>query len=350
MKIRRFLARNKVILTLITIVLACLLYYVYLHRHPRTDNAFVVANVIPISALVPGYITDIYVENNQQVKKGDKLFTVYTLPYELELKKLQANLKATQFSTRALVDEIKVKQLGYDAANAQYKNAEYLAEQSLWLSKRQAVSQQNSEVLGSQRDEAKAQLFIAETNLQITKEQYQNSLAVEESLAAQVENAKVNLEMTTVYAQSNGIISNMYITKGIYATPGSTLLGSALFSFIDTDKWWIQANIKETELNKVKEGQKAWIKLWIYPEKVFEGRVSNIGWNVNRQNSSMVNFLQTVQDENDWFLLPQRFPVQIEITDKDIEKYPLHIGLTATVAIDTQDNIFRHLFWQIDWW
>lgn len=160
MKIRRFFARNKVILILIGIVVLCFLYYIYLHRHPRTDNAFVVANVIPVSALVPGYITDIYVENNQKVNKGDKLFTVYTTPYELALKTLQANLKAAQFNSQALANEIKVKQLSYDATNAQFKNAEYLAQQSLWLLKKQAVAQQNTEILGAQRDEAKAALYI----------------------------------------------------------------------------------------------------------------------------------------------------------------------------------------------
>ncbi len=350
MKVKRFFARNKVILILVTIVLLCLLYYVYLHRHPRTDNAFVVGNTIPISALVPGYITDIYVVNNQQVKKGDKLFTVYKKPYELALAQLQADLKATHFTTLALQSEITVNQLQYDQALAQYNNAKYLFEQSEWLYKKNAVSQQETESLMTKFKVADSALKIATGNLDMVKNQYQNSLATEDSLTAQVENAKVNLQMTTVYAQSNGIVSNMYITKGVYAAPGTPMLGSALFSFTDTDTWWIQANMKETELNKVEEGQKVWIKLWIYPEEIFEGKITKIGWNVNRQNSSTVNFLQDVQDENDWFLLPQRFPVQIEITDKNIEKYPLHVGLTATVVIDTKDNIWRHLFWQIDWW
>lgn len=350
MKIRRFFARNRVILILIGIVILCLLYYVYLHRHPRTDNAFIVANTIPISSYVSGYITDVYIENNQEVRKGDKLFTIYTIPYELALKQLQANLKAEQFNSQALANQIKVKKLAYDSAMAQYNNAEYLANQAVWLDKKQAVSEQEAEVKSSQRDVAKANLEMAATELEITKNQYQNSLATEESLTAQVENAKVNLQMTTVYAPTNGIISNMYITKGMYTTPGSTLVGDSLFSFIDTDKWWVQANIKETELDRVKEGQTVWIKLWTYPKKVFEGKVSKIGWNVNRQDSSNVNFLQNVQDENDWFLLPQRFPVQIEVTDKEIDKYPLHVGMTATVVIDTKDNILSHLFWQIDLW
>ncbi|HBM17064.1 MAG TPA: hypothetical protein DD381_12075 [Lentisphaeria bacterium] len=350
MKIRRFFARNRVLLVLVGILLLFLFYYCYLHRHPRTDNAFVIANTIPISSYVSGYITDVYVENNQEVKKGDKLFTIYTTPYELALKQLEAELKAEQYNSKALANQIKQKELAYQAATAQFKNADYLALQSEWLANKNAVSDQDAEVKGSQKDVAKANLEMAATELEIIKNQYQNSLATEESLAAQVANAKVNLEMTTVYAPANGIISNMYITKGMYTAPGSALFGDALFSFIETDKWWVQANIKETELDKVKEGQKVWMKLWIYPEKVFEGKISKIGWNVNRQESSMTNFLQNVKDENEWFLLPQRFPVQVEIIDKDISKYPLHVGLTATVVINTEDYIWEHLFWQIDWW
>jgi len=194
-----------------------------------------------------------------------------------------------------------------------------------------------------EREVAQAQLKIAEAGMNVTKENLQNAYATVESLSAELEEAKVNLSLTTIYAQTDGIVSNMYLTKSVYADQGKPL-----FSFIDTDEWWIQANIKETELSNVREGQKVWIKLWLYPYKYFEGRVANIGWNVNRQLTSAENQLAEVIKENEWFLLPQRFPVQIKITDKEIDKYPLHVGATATVIIDTEDDIIRHLFWQID--
>ncbi len=350
MRLKRFFLRNRVIISTIIVILILFVYYLYLHRHPRTDDAFVVANVIAISSFVPGYITNIYITNGQEVKKGDKLFTVYKAPYELEVKKVNAELTASQYSTKAVQSKITAKEYAVKVAEDEYNNAIYLANQAKLLSQTEAVSQKEAEILISEMDETAAQLKIAENDLETAKAQYESSIANEISLQAQLDNAKLNLDMTTVYARSNGTISNMYITPGVYATPGSALLGSSLFSFIDTTKWWIVANIKETELNRVVPGQKVWIKIWMYPDKIFQGRVTNNDWNVNRFAASTDNFLLNVQKQNEWFHLPQRFPVQIELIDLDTDKYPMHIGATATVVIDTEDHLFRHFFWQINWW
>jgi membrane fusion protein, multidrug efflux system len=343
MSFKRFYARNKVVIIILVILFLFLMYYLYLHRHPRTDDAFIVANIRPVSALVSGHITKIYVKNNQQVKKGDKLFTVFKIPYELKVKQLKNSMKAAQYSAEAFKEQLVIDELKIKGKLSLYENSNYLAKQAIELNKVHAVPTKSAEILVRKREVAQAELKIAEAGMNVTKENLQNAYALVESLTAELEEAKVNLNLTTIYAQSDGIVSNMYLSKSVYAERGKPL-----FSFIDTDSWWIQANIKETELAYVKKGQKVWIKLWLYPGKYFEGRVSNIGWNVNRQLSSSENQLAEVIKENEWFLLPQRFPVQIKITDKDIDKYPLHVGATATVIIDTEDNLIRHLFWQID--
>ena len=343
MSFKRFYARNKVVIIILFILFLFLMYYLYLHRHPRTDDAFIVANIRPVSALVSGHITDIYVKNNQKVKKGDKLLTVYKKPYELKIKQLENQTKAAQYSAQAFKEQLIIDNLKIKGKLSLYKNSDYLAEQASKLSKAHAVSEKSAEILVRQKEVAQAELRIAETGMNVTKQNLHNAYAMVESLSAELEEAKVNLQLTTIYAQCDGIVSNMYLSKSVYAEQGKPL-----FSFIETDSWWIQANIKETELTYVKEGQRVWIKLWLYPNKYFEGRVDNIGWNVNRQLTSSENQLAEVIKENEWFLLPQRFPVQVKITDKDIEKYPLHVGATATVIIDTEDSILRHLFWQID--
>jgi len=84
-RFKKFIARNNVELVLATLVSLGFTYYFYIHREPRTDNAFVVANIRPVSSLVEGHITHLYVLNNQQVKKGDKLFSIYNVPYELAI-------------------------------------------------------------------------------------------------------------------------------------------------------------------------------------------------------------------------------------------------------------------------
>jgi multidrug resistance efflux pump len=95
----------------------------------------------------------------------------------------------------------------------------------------------------------------------------------------------------------------------------------------------VQANFKETVLRHVKPGMKARITFPMYPGQEFTGTVETLGWNVNRQQSAR-NGLPVVEKENEWFLLPQRFPVQIAL-DQPPPDYPLHVGQSANVQIQT---------------
>jgi len=132
----------------------------------------------------------------------------------------------------------------------------------------------------------------------------------------------------------------MYLTPGTYVNPGDVL-----FAFIDTDKWWVQANFEETELSNIEEGQKVSVKLWQYPGKVFEGAVTATGWGVQRRKMSDKSGMPIVEKENEWFLLPQRYPVQIKLLNID-KKYKLHPGGTAWVRVHTSAKPIRQFFWQ----
>lgn len=345
MSAKRFYSRNKVVIILIAILLLMGVYYIYLHRHPRTDNAFVIANVRPVAAMVSGFITDIYVINQQEVKKGDKLFTIYKDPYALQVELVKNQLEAEKYSLQSLQEQLKIDEFNIEQQLAQFKNSKYLSDQAAWLANKEAVSQKDAEQAAAQKAQMEASLNAQKAAYQATKFKLQQEESSIRALEANLAIQQVNLDHCDIFATSDGIVSNMYISPGTYANEGAPL-----FSFIDTTEWWIQANLKETELSNVREGQKVWIKLWIYPGKIFEGEITKVGWNVNRQETSMTNFLAEVEKENEWFLLPQRFPVQVKITDKDISKYPLHVGSSATVIIDTKDDIFRQIFWQIDLW
>jgi multidrug resistance efflux pump len=342
---RNFIKRNNVILSVGIIIIIGFIYYFYIHRHPRTDNAFVVANVRPVSALVPGHITKIYVVNNQKVKKGQKLFTVYQKPYELRVERLRGDLAAAEYkvdSIKLLIDkgqfQLKLKKSDYD-------NSLYLAKQAQLLAKDRAVSQKHSEILTRKMQVNKDAVMMAEKEVDVLKQELKERTENVKSLSAQLQNAKIELELTTVYTQSDGLISNMFIAEGIYAEPGEPL-----FSFVDTDRWWVQANLKETELANVRAGQTVEIRLWLYPGHVFHGKVANMGWNVERQLTSDKSALAVVKKENEWFLLPQRFPVQILLTDHDIDKYSLHVGASATIKIQTEASEFEQIFHQFGLW
>jgi len=327
-RFKNFIARNSVELVLTTLVFIGFSYYFYIHRMPRTDNAFVVANTRPVSSLVEGHITNLYVVNNQQVKKGDKLFTIYKVPYELAIQRLQSQLEATHLSSESIKEKINGSKRLIDQNNSKYINARYLSEQAHRLYKEKAISQRENEQTKNAMDEALASVDIAKSNLLTAQVAYLQSLADIKTFDAQLSEAKVNLQLSTVYAESNGLISNMFISIGTYAT-----VGTPLFSLIDTDNWWIQGNFEETDLSYVRMGQTAKIRLWMYPNHIFNGIVDNTGWNVQRRLET-VSAMTQVTNDNPWFRLPQRFPVQIKIMNSHNTEYPLHVGASATVTID----------------
>jgi multidrug resistance efflux pump len=340
MNFLRILKKNQIFfITVLIIILGCI-YYFWLHRKPTTQNAFVVADVRPITALVPGQLENVYVKNNEHVKKGQKLFTIKQKPYVLAVERYENELNSAKYKAEAYKEMIKKNNLLIVQVRAKFENAEYLAKQAELLYSQNAVSQKHSEELTKKKEAAKADLDMAKADLSVAKQQYQQALANIKSLKAQLGKSKFDLEQTAVYAMTDGYVTNMYLSPGGYVIPGITL-----FAFVSTDIWWIQANIKETELTSVKLGQKVKIYLWEYPGVEFEGVVCQTKWSVTRRLTDRETGMAEVIKENEWFMLPQRFPVQIKIVNPD-PKYPLHPGASANVRIETSNSPLRSFFWQ----
>lgn len=78
------------------------LLYIFSYLFPVTDNAFVVNNVRPVAALVKGYVTNVYIKNGDNVKKGQKLFTVFDKPYRYTVEQYEADLAAAKSKLNTL--------------------------------------------------------------------------------------------------------------------------------------------------------------------------------------------------------------------------------------------------------
>jgi membrane fusion protein, multidrug efflux system len=337
--IYNFFKRNKVLAFTIIFVIAVAGYCLWLNRKPFTQNAFVVANIRTVSAYVPGYITDIYVKNNETVAKGKKLFTVFQKPYQLQIQKLEKELEATQYKANGLKHSILIAENQVKEYDLIYKNTKYLSDQAVRLT--HVIAEKEIETREKTMQEAYQEYKMSIEQLEIKKNDYKQTIATIESLRAQVANAELDLQLATVYAETPGMINNMYLSKGTYVQ-----VGEPLFAFVDTRKWWVQANFTETQLSQVKKGMKAKVWLWQYPGVVFHGIVTDTGWGVGRTLRSQYNAMPEVQKENQWFMLPQRFPVQVRITD--IPKgYQLHPGGSAYVQVETSAHPIRQFFWRL---
>ncbi|MBP7846845.1 MAG: HlyD family secretion protein [Burkholderiales bacterium] len=327
------LIRKQLNLPIIIVGLAGVIgiYHIFSYLIPFTDNAFVVTNVTPVAADVSGFITDIYVKNGQAIKKDQPIFKVYQEPYRLALAQASADYQQG-------LKKVIVLQRQIDKANSLVKSTQAelaKATYELDLKKDQVVAEAvpvlEIKKLGYDVEALTNKLAALQHEVAILAAQVDEQHQIVASLKAKMDNAQVNLDLTVVRAPSNGVVDNMYISTN---TP--IKIHEPVFSFIDTTNYYIQANLNETDLRNVRVGDKVTIMLRMYYfDKIFHGVIVNTLWAADRQTTSAKTQLQKVQNENEWLLLPQRFPVQIKVLDVD-PNYPLNPGASAYVYISTK--------------
>ncbi len=319
-------------------------YWCYWHFKPFTPNAFIFANTRPVSPFTEGFITGIYVKNNQFVKKGTTLFTMFKAPYKFKIVELENEIASRIAEVKSLEAAIKRNLSEQKQAQARLKNAQYLYTQAGNMLKTAAVSGEYAEERLRAMQENQAQLEA----LKYTQEEiFHRSIMVKaqiKKLNAALELNKIWYELTEVKALADGYITNLTVTPGGYYRPGEVLCG-----FVDSSQWYVQANLKESELSAIQPGVKVRIWLRQYPGKMFTGIVEHIGYAAERRKMSKQTGLPEVEKENEWFLLPQRFPVQIKIIEFD-GNLLLTPGASAYVELDIPSRPIRQFFWEIFLW
>jgi len=304
------------------------LIYIFSYLFPFTDNAFVVSDLRPVAAQVRGYVTHMYVENGMYVKRGQKLFSVFNKPYLYAVEQLTADYESAEATLNAL-------ELIYDRDQKTSDNRKNIYLKLQHDLEKYRKGYQMKSISRITMDNAANDTYAAKDawQAQLKQQMVDNhriraQLKQIESIAARLKNAKVQLRQTEVYAQANGVIQNLFLTKG-----SPININSPLFTLVYTDQTYIQANFNETDLRNVHKGSKVFIYPRMYlSRKVFHGEVVSDYWSANRQNVDIRTQLQSVTNENQWILLPQRLPVIIRVTDPDIH-FPLRVGSSAYVYI-----------------
>ena len=281
--------KPKIFLTLGVVVLAlaaALLMYARYLTKPWTRDAYVRANVVGVAPRVEGPIIEIPIKDNQAVKKGDLLFRIDPRTFQAALDQAMGQLAQTQAK---LVDL---------EANA-----------------KRAVDLLAKNVISREQYDDQVQAFEA-------------AKADVEAAQAAVENARLNLEFTTVVSPVDGYLTNINTSPGTYVSAGQQLL-----ALVDTSTFWVAAYFKETQISHVQPGDKVRITLMGHNGQSFEGEVASTAWGIFVQDGSTVGdqMLPDVPQTIDWVRLPNRFPVRVDVTGEP--PVPLRIGQTASVAI-----------------
>ena len=144
--------------------------------------------------------------------------------------------------------------------------------------------------------------------------------------AAKVDSARLDLERTRVVAPFDGYVTNLNISVGAYAHPGSSL-----FTFIDTRTWYVIANYRESKLKHIHLGSHVDVYLMGHPDRKFNGVVESTGFGVFPEDGGVAAGLPNIQRTLNWVHLSARFPVRIHIQDPDPALF--RIGATAVTVV-----------------
>ena len=283
----RKLIRNLVALFIVFGAVFLTLYvWGVLSRHPRTDDATARANVVGIAPRVSGQTIRLNVQDNQAVKKGDVLFEIDPEDYRLVLEKAKAEL--------ATVD----RQL------AQAEDTLHRLEPLL----------PNGFTTPDTVDKART----AVTTLQAQRDGAIASINLEE----------LHLSYCKVIAPFDGRVINLNISAGAHVTAGV-----AVFSLLDTSKWYVIANFREAEIRHMAPGSEAIVYLSSAPNQRFRGKVQGIGWAVKPEGEVDLpaSGVPYVKRELNWVRVAQRFPVRIEVENPDQDLF--RMGASAVAII-----------------
>lgn len=328
--------------------------YIHSQGHEETDDAQIEKNMNPIIPRVSGYISKVYVKDNDYVKKGDTLFTIDKRDYQLKIEEANAAYIAAEGGFEVAKEDIgsalasiavsdaNVQSAGGNIETAKIRlgraNSDYIRYENLY--KTHSITKQQYEQALAAKQEAESQVRILqqqqkassfqksviEAKSRVSNKQTEVAAANIKKAKALLEVAQLNLTYTVVTAAIDGQVSKIDIQPGQLVQQGQSL-----FYIINNNEAWVVANFKETQLNKMIIGQKVTVKVDAYPDYDFEGTLTSFSpatgsrFSLLPPDNATGNFVKTIQ----------RLPVKISLNaSNDPEKIKLlRPGMNADVDV-----------------
>ena len=364
-------------------------FFYSLGRYITTENAYIKAPIISIQSQIPGRVKTVFVKDNQQVKKGQKLFKIDTAKLKLDLSEQKQNLltikkeidnrkskynEATE-EIKLAEEEIKYYLLEMRRAksliNVEIKLAEEKVkyhqlefnriknlvnkgvglkskldeEQYLYQS---AINNLKAVKLNSNFEEIKHSYTSSKQKLKIINDKAKTILTTLNGDAelkfeehplylkhlSKLEQISFDIEQSTIFAEQDGIIAQMNLEEGEYID-----IGKVLFAIVDEKNAWLEANLKETELTNIKVNQSAVFTPDAYPNNSWNAKIESI----SPATGSEFSILPPQNSSGNWVKVVQRVPVKISIGSSIINeniqnnsKKDLRVGMSVSVTIDTK--------------
>ncbi|WP_376702350.1 HlyD family secretion protein [Mesorhizobium sp. ISC25] len=306
-----------------------------------TDDAYVQADTAFISPKISGYVDQVKVTENQQVKAGDPLLIVDDGDYKIAVSQAEAQI-ATLSKTLDRIDaqteaaraSLKQAQAQKTAAQAAADNAKRVQARAAQLLKTRvgtqaqlddaqtAVEQANAALAG-----ADAQIAAAQANIGVLQAQRAESASTLASLQLAHDKAVRDLSFTVLRAPYDGVVGNRSVEQGDLISPGQKLA-----VIVPMDKLYVVANFKETQLARLVPGEKVRVSVDAIDGQDIEGTVSSLA----PASGAVFSLLPPENATGNFTKVVQRVPVRIDVPADVLKTGKLRAGLSVVVAVDSR--------------
>ncbi|RWO32247.1 MAG: HlyD family secretion protein [Mesorhizobium sp.] len=306
-----------------------------------TDDAYVQADMAFISPKISGYVDQVKVTENQQVKAGDPLLVVDNGDYKIAVAQAEAQIAtlsktldridAQTEAARASLEQAQAQKTADQAAAANAARVQKRAAQLLKThvgtqaqldDAQTAVEQANAALVG-----ADAQIAAAEANIGVLQAQRAETASTLASLQLARDKAARDLSFTVLRAPYDGVVGNRSVEQGDLISPGQKLA-----AIVPMDKLYIVANFKETQLARLVPGEKVRISVDAIDGQDFEGTVSSLA----PASGAVFSLLPPENATGNFTKVVQRVPVRIDVPADVLKTGKLRAGLSVVVAVDSR--------------
>jgi membrane fusion protein, multidrug efflux system len=330
---RRLIRPLLLVVVPVIVGLSGLYWYAMSGRFVSTENAYVKADMVAISPDVDGRVIAVEVAENQFVRQGDILFRLDPEPFQIALDMAEAKMLAVRNDIEAARAEFRQIEAEIEEAR---ERVQFYAHQA----ERQRELQGRGIATAVRLEEAEVELIAAQQRVAALQEKLRTVLAklggdpasaaelhpMFRQAEAEADMAALDLADTEVRAPVDGVLSRMRLQPGEWLEEGEPA-----FSMINPATTWIEANLKETQLEHVEIGQQVEIEADAYPNDLWIGKVASI----SPATGAEFALIPPQNATGNWVKVVQRLPVRIAVEPRD-DQPSLRAGMTVTVSIDTE--------------
>ncbi|EKY2078387.1 HlyD family secretion protein [Cronobacter sakazakii] len=334
-------------IVVVIMVIGAIIWWFMTRNLETTDDAFIEGDAVTVAPKVAGYVTELRVKDNQRVKKGDLLVVIDPRDATAQRDQAQAQLSLAESQLHQAQAQLALAKVQYPAQRDQAKaqvlralaelanaRAEYQRQRGV---DPRATSKQNIDAANAQLRSAEAGLANAQAQLEVAEQvqlqirQQETNVEARQSQVeqarAQLKTAELNLSYTEVRAPFDGYVTKRNVQNGTLVQAGS-----ALFSIVSPDIW-VVANFKESQLERMRPGNKVEISVDAFPDLELEGHVESI----QQGSGSRFSAFPAENATGNFVKIVQRVPVKIVI-DKGLENWnqPLPLGLSVEPEVTVE--------------